>query len=98
MEHGSDHADAVGADGHGVPGQLDGVGQIPGAHLHEHRDALVGVIHHGLSHQLALLNGEIHHLAGGAAGIQALQAVVDAVVHQVLQALDIDLVILGEGG
>ena len=68
------------------------------AHMDVGRQAAPVLPDHGFGHELSILLGHEEHLAGGAAGIQALQAVVDAVIHQVLQALDVDLVIFGERG
>ena len=83
IEHRGDDPNAVRANGNSVLCQLNGIGQIPGSHLNKHRHTLCRMRHHGLRHKLAFRHSQIHHFAGGSAGVQALQTVVDTVICQI---------------
>ena len=80
-----------------MPGQTDGLFHGHGAGVDEHGDAAGSLLHHSLSNQFPLLSGHQVHFAGGATGVQALNALLDQELGLLLQRGHIHFVIRGKG-
>ena len=82
-----DGRDGVNAALFSMGGQLDGVRRVVAGDVGNNGDLALGLAHDGLQHGLALIRVLVDALAGGAADVNALDALGDQVAGQCLDAL-----------
>ena len=68
-------------------GQYPAVRSIVAGHVGDDRDLSFGLGHHVLQHRLALVNALVNAFAGGAAYVQAVDALFDEITGQFLHPL-----------
>ena len=84
---GRDRCNGIHAHALGVAGQLDAVGGVVAADVCDDGQFAFGFTHDGFQHGLALIDVLIDALTGGAAHIDALDALGDQVAGQGFRAL-----------
>ena len=82
-----DGRDGVNAALFSMGGQLDGICRVVAGDMGNNGDLALGLAHDGLQHGLALIRVLVDALAGGAADVNALDALGDQVAGQCLDAL-----------
>ena len=81
-----------------MPGQVHHIPGADGAYMGDNGHPPVRRLEHVLQHLLALLQGEQQPLPRGPAAVEALRAVLDLELHDALQGLIIDALVLVGGG
>ena len=84
---GRDGGNGIHAHALGVACQLHAVGGVVAADVGDHGQLALGLAHHGLQNGLALVDVLVDALAGGAADVNALDALGDQVAGQCLDPL-----------